>query len=60
MGSNLPVPNPDPPETPKADTIADTVAISTWTGDRAIAIGNEGRMEWLVFDGDCVELENHR
>jgi len=47
----------DRPDPLKANSEADTIAVSQWT-DRAnaIVIGNESREEWIVFDGDAVPV----
>lgn len=54
---NLPVlagqPESDPLEAEDTDR---AIAVSGWTGDRAIAIGDESKEEWLIFDGDLLDV----
>lgn len=46
--------HPDPLE---AESDEDAIAVSQWSADaRALAIGNESRQEWIVFDGDTIPV----
>lgn len=38
----------------------EAVAVSAWTGDRAIVLGNEDMGEWLTFDGEVAEVLDER
>jgi hypothetical protein len=36
------------------------VAVSGWTGDRAIVLGDKSMEEWLTFDGEVAEVLDER
>lgn len=57
---NLPPNRQQAPDRLRASDNRKTVAISGWTGNRAIALGDKTMQEWLTFEGALVELSEQR
>lgn len=57
---NLPAVPYQPPDSLWAADEQMAVAVSGWTGDRAIVIGDDNNKEWLTFDGEVSEVLDER